>query len=76
MPKLPIVSAQDLISALQRQGFSVLRQKGSHVRLRHEDGRVVTVPVHAGWVLGRGLLRKILRDIEWSVEELIQFLGK
>ena len=76
MPKSPIVTAQGLISALQREGFIVLRQKGSHVRMRHEDGRVVTVPVHAGSVLGRGLLRKILRDIEWSVEDLIQFLGK
>ena len=75
MPKLPIVTAQDMISALQSEGFIVLRQKGSHVRLRHEDGRVVTVPVHAGCVLGRGLLRKILRDIEWNVEDLIQFLG-
>lgn len=46
MPKLPTAKAQETISALQKIGFSVVRQKGSHVRLKHQDNRVVTVPVH------------------------------
>jgi len=74
MPKLPVLGAHDLISALQRAGFEIIRQKGSHVRLRHPDGRVVTVPMHIGHDLGRGLLRKILRDAEWSNDDLYTFL--
>jgi len=76
MPRLPTISAQDLIDALSRAGFERARQKGSHVRLKHADGRVVTVPVHPGKDLGRGLLRKILRDAKWSSDDLIYFLQK
>lgn len=74
MPPLPIVSGEALIRALRRAGFEVSRQKGSHVRLRHPDGRVTTVPVHAGQTIGRGLLRKILRDVDLSVEALLELL--
>ena len=70
MPSLPVLSGRDLIRILTRKGFEVVRQRGSHVRLTHADGRVVTVPVHAGRDIGRGLLRKILRDAELSREEL------
>jgi len=75
MPKLPVLEGKRLIDALLRAGFEVTRQKGSHVRLKHPDGRVITVPIHVGQELGRGLLRKILRDAELSVEELLEFLS-
>ena len=52
----------------------MIRQKGSHARLRHPDGRVVTVPLHSGKDIGRGLLRKILRDAELSRDEFIALL--
>lgn len=74
MPKLPTVKAQETIGALQKIGFLVVRQKGSHVRLKHQDNRVVTVPVHGNKNLGKGLLRKILRDAELTVEEFIALL--
>jgi predicted RNA binding protein YcfA (HicA-like mRNA interferase family) len=74
MTKLPVLKATELISALERAGFQVVRQKGSHVRLRHVDGRVVTVPVHPGQDIGRGLLRKILRDAELARDALIELL--
>jgi predicted RNA binding protein YcfA (HicA-like mRNA interferase family) len=74
MPKLPVLTAHRLISALQRAGFEKTRQKGSHLRLKHPDGRIVTVPVHSGRDIGRGLLRKILRDVEWTVDDLQKFL--
>lgn len=74
MPQLPVLRARELINALEKAGFIVVRQKGSHVRLKHPDGRVVTVPVHTGQEIGRGLLRKILRDADISVEELIRLL--
>ena len=42
--------------------------------MRHQDSRVVTIPVHRGKTIGKGLLRKILRDTELSVEEFIELL--
>ncbi|MEG3975147.1 type II toxin-antitoxin system HicA family toxin [Microcoleus sp. herbarium8] len=74
MPKLPALTGNTVISALGKVGFQVIRQKGSHVRMIHEDGRVVTIPVHAGKTIGRGLLRKILRDAELTREEFIALL--
>ena len=41
MSRLPLLPARELIRALQQAGFQLLRQRGSHVRLRHEDGRLV-----------------------------------
>jgi predicted RNA binding protein YcfA (HicA-like mRNA interferase family) len=55
---------------LEKIGFEVARTRGSHVFLKHPDGRVTTVPLHAGETIGPGLLRAILRDVELSVEEL------
>ena len=48
MSRLPVLSAREVIRILDQVGFEVVRQRGSHVRLKHEDGRVVTVPVHSG----------------------------
>lgn len=74
MPKLPALTGNTVISALEKAGFQMMRQKGSHVRIIHADGRVVTIPVHAGKTIGRGLLRKILRDAELTREEFIALL--
>jgi len=42
--------------------------------MKHPDGRVVTIPVHSGQDIGRGLLRKILRDAELTWEEFLELL--
>jgi len=75
MSRLPILAGRKVIRALEQIGFEVVRQKGSHVRLKHEDGRVVTVPVHAGQDISRGLLRKILRDAELTPQKLKDLLS-
>jgi predicted RNA binding protein YcfA (HicA-like mRNA interferase family) len=74
MPKLPVLKARELIRALKKAGFQVVRQKGSHVRLKHPDGRVVTIPVHSGRDIGRGLLRKVIRDAELTRDEFMALL--
>jgi predicted RNA binding protein YcfA (HicA-like mRNA interferase family) len=74
MPKLPSVTADQMIKALTKIGFEQVRQKGSHVRLKHPDNRVVTIPVHAGKILGKGLLKKIIRYSQLTVEELYKLL--
>jgi predicted RNA binding protein YcfA (HicA-like mRNA interferase family) len=70
-----MLTAREVIRALERAGFQLQRQTGSHARLRHTDGRTVTVPIHAGQDIGRGLLRKILRDADLSREEFIAHLA-
>ncbi len=62
MPKLPALRGNEVIRVLGKVGFQVIRQKGSHVRMKHEDGRVVTIPVHAGKTIGIGLLAQ---DTTW-----------
>lgn len=75
MSNFPAVTGDRVIKALRKVGFEKVRQKGSHVRLKHEDGRVVTVPIHAKKTIGVGLLAKILRDAELTREEFINLLG-
>ncbi|MFH1055550.1 MAG: type II toxin-antitoxin system HicA family toxin [Candidatus Altiarchaeota archaeon] len=73
--KLPLLSGRELIRALAKIGYVVLRQHGSHIRLAHPGDskrKKLTVPDHK--ILGRGLLRKILRDAEVSVEEFNKLL--
>ena len=74
MSQLRPLRPEEVLRALKRAGFEKIRQRGSHVRLQHPDGRVVTVPIHPGKEIGRGLLRKILRDAELSVDEFLALL--
>jgi predicted RNA binding protein YcfA (HicA-like mRNA interferase family) len=60
--KLPALTGAQVIEALQRGGFAVVRVRGSHHFLRHSDGRRTVVPAHAGETIGPGLMGKILRD--------------
>lgn len=73
MTKLPVISGQECIKALQRAGFYIDRQRGSHITLvrDHPPGRA-TVPNHK--VLKRGTLRAIIRDCNMTVEEFLELL--
>ena len=70
MPRRLRVRGRELISILRKAGFDVIRIKGSHHFLRHPDGRATVVPVHAGEDIGTGLLGKILKDVEWTDDDL------
>ena len=74
MTKLPTdLSGRDLIKALQRIGFVVQRQRGSHVVLRRDSPFArVTVPNHK--ILRVGTLRTILHEAQMTVEQLIELL--
>ena len=74
MTKLPRIKAKQLLRALRLAGFQVVRIRGSHHFLEHRDGRVICVPVHAGDIIGPGLLTKILRDVKITPEELADIL--
>jgi predicted RNA binding protein YcfA (HicA-like mRNA interferase family) len=73
--ELPVLKPRELIRALERMGFRLLRKsRGSHQQFEHPDGRRTTIPVHKGRDIGPGLLRKILRDIELAPEDLHEWL--
>ena len=77
MSKLPILKGEELLKILESMGFKKVRQKGSHVRLKHDDGRVTTVPIHKGRDIPKGLLRKIIReDLGLTLEEFLEFIKK
>lgn len=60
MTRLPQLSGQQLVRVLEQLGYRVVRQKGSHIRLAHDQHSSISVPKHQ--VIGKGLLHKILRD--------------
>ena len=74
--KLPTVSGRRVVRALERIGYHVVRQRGSHIRLRDEanpNHLPLTVPDHR--TVKPGLLRKILRDADLTVDEFVALLG-
>lgn len=68
MPKLIPIKPKRLIKILISIGFVERDAQGSHVFFRHKDGRTTVVPIH-NRELSKGLLRKILNDVQISVEE-------
>ena len=75
MSGLPAVNGRQVIRALERGGFVLVRIKGSHHVMEHAvDARTTTVPVHAGKSLRKGTLRAILKQAELTVEEFILLL--
>jgi predicted RNA binding protein YcfA (HicA-like mRNA interferase family) len=69
---LSILSGRAIVKALAKVGYQEVRQRGSHIRLACPGKRSITVPEHK--VVGRGLLKKILRDAELSAEEFMKLL--
>ncbi|NLH73565.1 MAG: type II toxin-antitoxin system HicA family toxin [Verrucomicrobia bacterium] len=74
MPRLPRLRGREVVAALRRAGFAIVRTKGSHHFLQHADGRRTVVPVHGGETIGPGLLCKILKDVEMETEEFARWL--
>ena len=72
MSKLSPLPGDKVVEALKRAGFRVIRQRGSHIFLRHPDGRATVVPVHKGEELGRGILRRIIHDTELTRKDFLQ----
>ena len=74
-PKLPLLTARQVIRCLEKAGFYVHHQSGSHVQLKHKarpDLRL-TVPFHAG-DLPKAVIRSIIRQAGMSVDDLTRFL--
>ena len=74
MTSFPSLTGKDLLLALKKVGFSLVRVRGSHHFIQHTDGRSTVVPVHGSETIGPGLISKILRDCELSREQLQKLL--
>ena len=73
--KLPIVSGQDVVKALNKIGYEAVRQRSSHLRLKdphNSNHKPLTVPLHKR--IKPGLLRHIIRDANLSVDEFNKLL--
>lgn len=75
MAKLPVVSAGEVIQALNKKGFKKIRQSGSHIALQElEEGRTNTVIVPDHRELAKGTLRAIIRKAGLTVEDFLKLL--
>lgn len=71
MGTVPVLKPREVVARLERLGFIEVRQRGSHKQFRHADGRVTTIPMHAGRDIAPTLLRQICRDIRMTVPEFV-----
>jgi len=74
MPKLPRLTARQIVAVLEKAGFFLARQSGSHMIYKNAAGKRVTVPFHASKILHPKILKSILRDADLSVEKLLELL--
>lgn len=72
--KLPRITADGVIKALERAGFFFSRQSGSHKIYKNKEGKRVTVPYHSGKILHPKVLKSILNDADLTAEEFKELL--
>jgi len=69
MSRLKLLAYRDLARIAEMAGFQWVRRQGSHNTFRAPDGRVIVIPDHGSQAIVRPLLRKIIRDMELTVDE-------
>lgn len=74
MPKLPRLTARQIIAVLEKSGFSLSRQSGSHMIYKNASGKRATVPFHGSRVLHPKIIKSILRDAELTLSDLERLL--
>lgn len=75
MPKLPRITAKEVIAVITKLGFELDRQKGSHMIFKHPDGRVTVIPNHPGEEIGPGLLNKIIKEeLKLTREDFMKYV--
>jgi predicted RNA binding protein YcfA (HicA-like mRNA interferase family) len=72
MSELPILSGKEIIKALQKLSYKIVRQRGSHIRLHCIGKKPITVPNYRS--IDRSLLHKILRDAQISDDNFLKLL--
>ena len=69
-------SARKVIKALSKVGFKIARKRGSHVVMKHPDGRITIIPVHPREKVSIGLLMKIMKDAKLEREDFMKLISK
>ncbi len=72
--KLPRLDVKKVIGVLNKLGFKLVRQSGSHRIFRNSEGKRVTLPYHSKKILHPKLLASVLKDTGISVEEFKRLL--
>ncbi len=70
--KLPVLSGKQVLAALKRLGFNEAHRNGSHVKMKHADGRIVVFPFHDE--VDRYTLKGTLRDADVDLDEFLDFI--
>jgi len=70
MTRLPRVTAKQIISIIEKVGFSLVRQSGSHKIYRNANGKRITIPVHDNQILHPKIVKSIFKDADISPEKL------
>ncbi len=73
MGSTPVLKPAEVADILNKLGFEVVRQRGSHQQFRNAKGRCTTLPAHKGRDIAPPLLRQIAKDIVMSVEEFLSY---
>ncbi|MFP4502236.1 MAG: type II toxin-antitoxin system HicA family toxin [Candidatus Hydrogenedentota bacterium] len=71
MGDLPVLKPQKVARILERHGFTLVRQRGSHRQYRHANGRATTVPFHKGRDIAPSLLQRIVKDTGLTMEQFL-----
>lgn len=74
MSKVPRVNARQLIKVVEKLGFKLVRQSGSHRIYKNEDGIRLTIPYHSGKTLHPKIVASVLDDTDISVDEFKKLL--
>ncbi|MFY1110709.1 MAG: type II toxin-antitoxin system HicA family toxin [Methanosarcinaceae archaeon] len=74
MSKICSLPNKKVIKALENLGFEQIRQKGSHLFMRHPDGRTTIIPVHPTEKIGKGMINKIIKDVKITRDEWIELI--
>ena len=74
MTRVPRIAAKELVAFLEKMGFVLTRQSGSHKIFRNSDGIRVTVPDHAGKTIHPKIIKAIIVDLKISLDEFCGLL--
>jgi predicted RNA binding protein YcfA (HicA-like mRNA interferase family) len=76
MDRIIPLPVKKVIKVLEKIGFVQIRHKGSHLFMRHPDGRTTLITVHPGEDIGKGMIRKIINDAKMTRDEWIDLIEK
>jgi Predicted periplasmic or secreted lipoprotein len=73
--KLPRITASEAIRALEKAGFFLARQSGSHKIYKNREGKRVTIPYHSRKILHPKVLSSILKDADLTIDKFKELAG-